>query len=333
MSEVEQTKNVIEATALANLSQRLDAILHSLSLCEKALAEYLETKRLVFPRFYFCSAADLLDILSNGNQPKKVERHLTKLFDSIARLKFVDDDVTQTPQSDVTDEETAAGGDGKVVNGMWSKDGEFVDLCRECQLTGQVPPLTPAPLIDVTSYKREVSLGRSVAQQVVGCDEGNGLARTQRGSDGIRGEATRTVHLRVSSSGLTLARLATAQPLQRRSSFLGRQVALVGSQINWTSEVHIAFARLEEGYENALKEYNRKQVTQLNALIALLLGASLRTGALQSVSQLTSLTSAYVAGDLSKGDRQKIMTICTIDVHARDVVSKLIAQKVTSVQV
>lgn len=33
-------------------------------------------------------------------------------------------------------------------------------------------------------------------------------------------------------------------------------------------------------------------------------------------------------GELLPGDRQKIMTVCTIDVHARDVVSKLIAQKV-----
>ena len=32
--------------------------------------------------------------------------------------------------------------------------------------------------------------------------------------------------------------------------------------------------------------------------------------------------------DLSKNDRQKIMTICTIDVHARDVVTKMILQKV-----
>lgn len=36
-------------------------------------------------------------------------------------------------------------------------------------------------------------------------------------------------------------------------------------------------------------------------------------------------------GDLSSGDRQKIMTICTIDVHARDVVGKMITQKVETV--
>ena len=82
------------------------------------------------------------------------------------------------------------------------------------------------------------------------------------------------------------------------------QVALTCTQIWWTTEVGIAFARLEEGYENAMKDYYKKQVAQLKTLITMLIG------------------------QLSKGDRQKIMTICTIDVHARDVVAKMIAQKV-----
>ena len=86
------------------------------------------------------------------------------------------------------------------------------------------------------------------------------------------------------------------------------QVALCGTQIWWTTEVNIAFARLEEGYENALKDYNKKQIAQLNSLITMLVG------------------------DLSKGDRQKIMTICTIDVHARDVIGKLINLKVDNSQ-
>lgn len=45
---------------------------YRLSVCEKALSDYLETKRLAFPRFYFISSADLLDILSKGNQPVEV---------------------------------------------------------------------------------------------------------------------------------------------------------------------------------------------------------------------------------------------------------------------
>ena len=49
------------------------------------------------------------------------------------------------------------------------------------------------------------------------------------------------------------------------------------------------------------------------------------------VAQLTTLINLLI-GDLSKGDRQKIMTICTIDVHARDVVAKLIQQKIDNAQ-
>lgn len=40
------------------------------------------------------------------------------------------------------------------------------------------------------------------------------------------------------------------------------QVSLCGTQIWWTTEVNSAFARLEEGYENALKDYQRKQVNK-----------------------------------------------------------------------
>lgn len=50
-----------------------------LSLCEKALAEYLDRKRLAFPRFYFISSADLLDILSNGTNPQLVSIALCHL--------------------------------------------------------------------------------------------------------------------------------------------------------------------------------------------------------------------------------------------------------------
>lgn len=54
--------------------QLMQAFLFSarLAVCEKALAEYLETKRLAFPRFYFVSSADLLDILSKGTEPLEV---------------------------------------------------------------------------------------------------------------------------------------------------------------------------------------------------------------------------------------------------------------------
>lgn len=43
-------------------------------------------------------------------------------------------------------------------------------------------------------------------------------------------------------------------------SLLFSQVSLCGTQIWWSTEVGIAFGRLEEGYENALKDYYKKQV-------------------------------------------------------------------------
>lgn len=42
----------------------------------------------------------------------------------------------------------------------------------------------------------------------------------------------------------------------------GSQVALTGSQIWWATDVGIAFERVEEGFETALKDYNRKQVNE-----------------------------------------------------------------------
>ena len=48
-------------------------------------------------------------------------------------------------------------------------------------------------------------------------------------------------------------------------------------------QVSAAFARLEEGYENALKDYYKKQIGQLNMLIACLLG-SLNKGERQKVN-------------------------------------------------
>lgn len=74
MEEMTKTLNVVDATNKVGLIEKLTELQKGLTICEKALAEYLETKRLAFPRFYFVSSADLLDILSNGNNPELVTR-------------------------------------------------------------------------------------------------------------------------------------------------------------------------------------------------------------------------------------------------------------------
>ncbi|NXB13890.1 DYH9 protein, partial [Rhagologus leucostigma] len=247
--EVQKTPNVVEATNKPGLSQQLEDIQSRLSLCEKALAEYLDMKRLAFPRFYFISSADLLDILSNGTNPHLVQRHLPKLFDSLAKLKFQVDSEQKTT---------------KVGLGMYSREEEYVQFSEPCDCSGQV----------------EVWLSR--------------LLDTMRAT--VRDEMSAAV---------------AAYEDKPRDQWLfdhPAQVALCCTQIWWTAEVGMAFSRMKEGYEKAMREYHKKQVAQLNTLVTMLLG------------------------QLSKGDRQKIMTVCTIDVHARDVVAKMIAQKVDNAQ-
>jgi dynein heavy chain len=61
-------------------------------VCQKKLENYLETKRNIFPRFYFCSNADLLKILSVGSDPSAVQDDFEKLFDAISRVEFDEHD-------------------------------------------------------------------------------------------------------------------------------------------------------------------------------------------------------------------------------------------------
>lgn len=111
--------NIFNVTNRTGLHASMEEILSQLILCEKALNNYLETKRLVYPRFYFISSVDLLDILSNSNDPNVVGRHLPKLYDSIRRLKYKDG--------------------SKTALGMFSKDhNEYVGFSADCNCSGKV---------------------------------------------------------------------------------------------------------------------------------------------------------------------------------------------------
>lgn len=119
LHELTQSKNVMIVTNKCGLYERIEVALSGLVLCEKALNDYLETKRLAYPRFYFISPADLLDILSHGTEPKIVGRHLPKLYDSIMKLNYSDG--------------------SKIAVGMHSKENEeYVEFCTECHCTGNV---------------------------------------------------------------------------------------------------------------------------------------------------------------------------------------------------
>jgi len=86
-----QVLNVKKFCTIEGMLKRLEKIESQLKVCEKALNDFLDGKRRAFPRFYFVSVNDLLDILSNGNSPEKINRHMSKIYQSIDKLELIPD--------------------------------------------------------------------------------------------------------------------------------------------------------------------------------------------------------------------------------------------------
>ena len=86
------------------------------------------------------------------------------------------------------------------------------------------------------------------------------------------------------------------------------QVVVTTTQTYWTEETETALEDLSGGQEDAVKRYLQLCEVRLQELIKLVLGK------------------------LNKGDRVKIITIITLDVHARDVIQRLIDEKVEGLE-
>ena len=82
----------VDAVHRPGLLAQLAEANKTLAEVQRGLEQYLETKRQAFPRFYFLSNDELLEILSQTRDPHAVQPHLIKCFDAVKNLSFGEGD-------------------------------------------------------------------------------------------------------------------------------------------------------------------------------------------------------------------------------------------------
>jgi len=122
MREAKEEPGVVLASTADGREELLMSFNSEIETCEKALNEYLEQKKKVFSRFYFVSNQALLDILSNGNNPVKVDEYIGDCFDGLKCLKFNEEG--NKPY--------------RSTCGMYSKEMEFVPFNTTFTMNGAV---------------------------------------------------------------------------------------------------------------------------------------------------------------------------------------------------
>lgn len=134
MTRINKDPNAYRATHFEGLDKQANDMNIRLEEIQKSLDMYLETKKVIFPRFYFISNDDLLEILGQSKNPPAVQPHFKKLFDNIKSLKF----------------QKAAIGSKTEALSMFSQEGEEVSFLGPLTLEGPVE----AWLCDVESTMR-----------------------------------------------------------------------------------------------------------------------------------------------------------------------------------
>jgi dynein heavy chain len=122
MRKVARNPNAIKAGTMPGVLENMQQNNVMLEQIQKCLEDYLESKRLLFPRFYFLSNDELLEILSQTKNPQAVQPHLSKCFDAIKSLEF------------------SGNNDAKSIDiiGMNSPEGERVQFLKTIKARGNV---------------------------------------------------------------------------------------------------------------------------------------------------------------------------------------------------
>ncbi|KIR72005.1 dynein heavy chain 1, cytosolic [Cryptococcus deuterogattii CA1014] len=94
MKRVNKSPFVLDVLNIPGIQKNLERLADLLMKIQKALGEYLEKERSSFPRFYFVGDEDLLEIIGNSKNTRRIMKHLKKMFAGISTLQM-DEDETQ----------------------------------------------------------------------------------------------------------------------------------------------------------------------------------------------------------------------------------------------
>lgn len=108
---------------IPNLLDHLIKNSENLDYIERQLEDYLELKRQSFPRFYFLSNDELLEILSKASKLEEVEPHLRKCFEGLVKLYMGPDKTVNT---------------SNLILGMVSPENQVVPIVRPVTAKGNV---------------------------------------------------------------------------------------------------------------------------------------------------------------------------------------------------
>jgi dynein heavy chain len=230
---------------------------------QKSLENYLENKRRQFPRFYFISNDDLLEILGQSKNPPGVMPHMKKLFDNIKSLTLSKPNANGAMVATEmrSNEDEVVPFEGQVS--LSSKNYFSVFLNEEyfqVTLDGQVEKW----LRDVENKMKDV-----VKKKVLAC-------RHDLANCGTKREKWLKIH--------------------------PGQACITASQIQWTEEVEKSLR------DNILK---------------------LRSDRKKQHLVLKNFTD-MIKKNLTRLERIKLVSLVTIEIHARDVINDLIKNQIKS---
>ncbi|KAH0571621.1 Dynein heavy chain [Spironucleus salmonicida] len=120
LDSVEVNSSKIQLKKQSQIIKHMLEIIETLDQVQKRLEDYLELKRSQFPRFYFLSNDELLEILAQSRDPRAVQPHIKKCFDGIKKLDM------------------SEGKSPVIASGLFGLCGEYVPFIKSVNCSNSV---------------------------------------------------------------------------------------------------------------------------------------------------------------------------------------------------